>query len=148
MSLLRSIVGPPMAAPETRRLKAMRLSIIGVCTVLVAWIGMIGVLRAAIGNAAGAIAGSLLLLLLLLVPFYVRAKLRADDAHLEGLIASGELGSGDALVLGPFPPLVLVAAAAILGLALVMLVTLRPVYLRRKGSAATEGEAGRGGQAG
>jgi hypothetical protein len=82
-----------MAAPETPLLRTMRLWIIGVCIALVAWIGMIGVLRAAIGNAAGAIAGSLLLLLLMLVPLYVRAKLRADDAHLERRIAAGELGA-------------------------------------------------------
>jgi uncharacterized membrane protein YhaH (DUF805 family) len=96
VSLLTSVFGHPMAAPETRRLRAMRLSIIGICTVLVAWVGMIGDLRVVIGNAAGAIAGSLLLVLLILVPLYVRAKVRADDAHLDGLIASGELGAGDA----------------------------------------------------
>jgi hypothetical protein len=93
VSLLTTVFGPPMATPETRRLKIMRLSIIGACVALVAWVGMIGVLRAAIGNAAGAIAGSLLMLLLLLAPIYVRAKVRADDAHLERRIAAGELGA-------------------------------------------------------
>ncbi|MET0504181.1 MAG: hypothetical protein ABWZ85_02550 [Luteibacter sp.] len=81
-----------MAAPETPRLKAMRLAILATCIGLIVWIGSIGALRVLIGNAAAALAGSLLMLLVVLVPLYVRAKTLADDAHLDSLIAAGVLG--------------------------------------------------------
>jgi hypothetical protein len=84
-----------MAAPETRPLKAARLTIIASCMAMIVAVSNIGVLRALIGNAAGVVTGLLLMLLAVLVPVYVTSKLAADDAHLDHLIATGELGSAE-----------------------------------------------------
>jgi hypothetical protein len=80
----------PMAAPETRALKAMRMAIIVISFVIVVSLVAIDPLRAAIGIGAGAVVAGLLLLLAALVPVYLIMKTRADDAHLAVLLAETE----------------------------------------------------------
>jgi len=80
----------PMAAPETRTLKAMRYAIIAISLVIVISLVAIDPLRAAIGIGAGAVVAGLLLFLAALVPVYLITKTRADDAHLTALLAETE----------------------------------------------------------
>lgn len=77
----------PMAAPETRALRAMRMAILTITIVIVISIVAIVPLRAAIGIGAGAVVAGLLLVLAVLVPVYFLMKTRADDAHLTALLA-------------------------------------------------------------
>ena len=87
MLTLLDILRTPMAAPETRSLKVMRMTILAICGVLVVSIAAIDPLRAVIGIGAGAVVAGLLLALAALVPVYLVIKTRADDAHLSALIA-------------------------------------------------------------
>ncbi len=77
----------PMAAPETRGLKFMRISILIMCLVLIVSIAAIAPLRAAIGIWAGGLVGAVLVSLVMLVPVYVALKNRADDAYLDDMLA-------------------------------------------------------------
>ena len=77
----------PMAAPETRTLKAMRMAIIALCLALIISIAAIDPLRAAIGIGAGAVVAGLLLAMAVLVPAYVALKNRADNSHFEARVA-------------------------------------------------------------
>ena len=81
----------PMAAPETRGLKAMRMAILSLSMMVVVSVAAIDPLRVAIGIGAGAVVAGLLLILAALVPVYLIAKTRADDAHLAALLAETEL---------------------------------------------------------
>lgn len=76
----------PMAAPETRALKTMRMAIFAITIVIVISIVAIDPLRAAIGIGTGAVVAGLLLSLAVLVPVYLIMKTRADDAHLTVLL--------------------------------------------------------------
>lgn len=87
MLTLLDVLRTPMAAPETRSIKLMRMTILVLCSALVGSIAAIDPLRAVIGIGAGAVVGGLLLVLLVLVPVYFVAKTRADDAHLAALLA-------------------------------------------------------------
>ena len=87
MLTLLDILRTPMAAPETRALKVMRMAILAICGVLVVSIAAIDPLRAVIGIGAGAVVAGLLLALAALVPVYLVIKTRADDAHLSALLA-------------------------------------------------------------
>ena len=87
MLTLLDILRTPMAAPETRALKVMRMTILAICGVLVVSLVAIDPLRATIGIGAGAVVAGLLLVLAALVPVYLVIKTRADDAHLSALIA-------------------------------------------------------------
>ncbi|MFO6431676.1 hypothetical protein ACLBKT_16450 [Erythrobacter sp. W302b] len=87
MLTLLDILRTPMAAPETRSLKVMRMTILAICGVLVVSIAAIDPLRAVIGIGAGAVVAGLLLVLAALVPVYLVIKTGADDAHLSALIA-------------------------------------------------------------
>ena len=77
----------PMAAPETRTLKVMRMAILVLSMMVVVSVASIDPLRAAIGIGAGAVVAGLLLILAALVPVYLLIKTRADDAHLSALLA-------------------------------------------------------------
>ncbi|WP_066526078.1 hypothetical protein [Erythrobacter sp. CCH5-A1] len=77
----------PMAAPETRTLKVMRMAILVLSMMVVVSVAAIDPLRAAIGIGAGAVVAGLLLILAALVPVYLLIKTRADDAHLSALLA-------------------------------------------------------------
>lgn len=77
----------PMAAPETRALKTMRLAILAITMAIVISIAAIAPLRAAIGIGAGAVVAGMLLILAALVPIYSILKSNADDAHLSALLA-------------------------------------------------------------
>jgi len=82
----------PMAAPETRFLKTMRLTILAASALLVLTILALAPLRSAIGVGAGGIAAALLAMLVILVPVYAAAKNRADNAYLDQLGAVHEAG--------------------------------------------------------
>ena len=71
-----------MAAPETRALRTLRLTILGASLILAGFTSCIGPATAVIGAGAVGAAASLLATLAILVPIYARAKTRADDAHL------------------------------------------------------------------
>jgi hypothetical protein len=82
----------PMAAPETRVLRAMRLTILACLSLLAMTILALAPLRSAIGVGAGGIAAGLLAALAILVPVYATAKNRADDAYLDQLAAANDAG--------------------------------------------------------
>jgi len=90
MLLCLDFLRTPMAAPETRGLKFMRMAILGICVALVVSIVAIDPLRAAIGIGAGAVVAGFLLVLAVLVPVYLTVKNRADDAHLAVLLGETE----------------------------------------------------------
>ena len=84
----------PMAAPETPALKAMRLAILWSAIALAVAIYSLQPLRTALGaGAVGALAG-LVLALVVLVPVYVIAKNRADNAFLDASLAAQPDGEG------------------------------------------------------
>lgn len=82
----------PMAAPETRVLRAMRLTILACLSLLAMTILALAPLRSAIGVGAGGIAAGLLAALAILVPVYATAKNRADDAYLDQLADANDAG--------------------------------------------------------
>lgn len=84
-ALLSRFFGPPIAAPETAWLRALRLLILGASATLGLLVAFFGAARALFGvGAAGAVAASLALLVVI-VPVYIWLKTRADDAHLAAL---------------------------------------------------------------
>ena len=85
MPLWLDLLRTPMAAPETKGLKRMRMTILSICTVLLVSIATLAPLRAAIGIAAGGLVAVLLAVLAILVPVYVVTKNRADDRYLDTL---------------------------------------------------------------
>lgn len=87
---LARLIGPPMAAPETRPLRTIRLTILGAGLTLGGLTALIDPARALIGVSAVGAAAGLLVALVILVPIYLRAKARADDAHLMALCRDGE----------------------------------------------------------
>lgn len=90
MLTLLDVLRTPMAAPETRGLKLMRMTILAICGALVVSISAIDPVRAVIGIGAGAAVAGLLLVLGALVPVYLMVKNRVDDAHLAALTGDGE----------------------------------------------------------
>ena len=95
MPLWLDMLRTPMAAPETRGLKAMRLTILGNCVILALSIAAVRPLNAAIGNLAGLIPLAALLTLLVTVPVYLARKNHADAAHLDALCAGESACTGD-----------------------------------------------------
>jgi hypothetical protein len=91
MPLWLDFLRTPMAAPETRVLKVMRMAILAICLALLVSIAAIDPLRAAIGIGAGAVVAGLLFTLATLVPVYLIAKNRADDAYLAAMLAETDL---------------------------------------------------------
>ena len=77
-----------MAAPETPALKAMRLAILWSAIALATAICALQPLRAALGAGAGGALAGLVLALVVLVPVYVIAKNRADNAYLDASLAA------------------------------------------------------------
>ena len=88
MPLWLDLLRTPMAAPETRSLKAMRMAILTICGLLLSSIAALAPLRAAIGNGAGAIIGALLLVLAVVVPIYVVIKNQVDSRYLDAIGSS------------------------------------------------------------
>lgn len=78
----------PMAAPETPALKAMRLAILWSAIGLAIAICALQPLRAVLGAGAGGALAGLVLALVVLVPVYVIAKNRADNAYLDASLAA------------------------------------------------------------
>jgi hypothetical protein len=86
----------PMAAPETPALKAMRLAILWSAIGLAIAICALQPLRAVLGAGAGGALAGLVLALVVLVPVYVIAKNRADNAFLDASLAAPPDGEGRA----------------------------------------------------
>ena len=86
----------PMAAPETPALKAMRLAILWSAIGLAIAICALQPLRAVLGAGAGGALAGLVLALVVLVPVYVIAKNRADNAFLDASLAAQPDGEGRA----------------------------------------------------
>ena len=84
----------PMAAPETPALKAMRLAILWSAIGLAIAICALQPLRAVLGAGAGGALAGLVLALVVLVPVYVIAKNRADNAFLDASLAAQPDGEG------------------------------------------------------
>jgi cyanate permease len=89
MKHLLEFLKTPMAAPETAGLRAMRLTILACCTLLLPSMLLLTPLCAMLGNLAVGLIAGLIFALMMLVPVYARVKTRADDAHLSAL-AAGE----------------------------------------------------------
>ena len=87
MRHLLEFLKTPMAAPETPGLRAMRLTILACCVLLLPSMLLLTYLRALLGNVAVGLIAGLISTLAVLVPVYVHAKTRADDAHLAALIS-------------------------------------------------------------
>ncbi|PVE50086.1 hypothetical protein DC429_18520 [Arthrobacter sp. TPD3018] len=90
------ILRTPMAAPETPALKAMRLAILWSAIGLAIAICALQPLRAVLGAGAGGALAGLVLALVVLVPVYVIAKNRADNAFLDASLAAPPDGEGRA----------------------------------------------------
>ena len=90
------ILRTPMAAPETPALKAMRLAILWSAIGLAIAICALQPLRAVLGAGAGGALAGLVLALVVLVPVYVIAKNRADNAFLDARLAAQPDGEGRA----------------------------------------------------
>ena len=96
MPLWLDLLRTPMAAPETRSLKAMRITILTVCGLLLGSIAALGPLRAAIGSGAGAMIAAMLTVLTVTVPIYVFIKNRADNPYLNTVVSgTSATGAGD-----------------------------------------------------
>lgn len=90
------ILRTPMVAPETPALKAMRLAILWSAIGLAIAICALQPLRAVLGAGAGGALAGLVLALVVLVPVYVIAKNRADNAFLDASLAAPPDGEGRA----------------------------------------------------
>lgn len=90
------ILRTPMASPETPALKAMRLAILWSAIGLAIAICALQPLRAVLGAGAGGALAGLVLALVVLVPVYVIAKNRADNAFLDASLAAQPDGEGRA----------------------------------------------------
>ena len=88
MRYLLEFLKTPMAAPETASLRVMRLTILACCVLLLPSMLLLTTLRALLGNLAVGLIAGLIATLAVLVPVYVHAKTRADDVHLEVLLAA------------------------------------------------------------
>ena len=91
MNVVEKVLGTPMAAPETRRMRRMRFAVITLAGMLAAGIPMVGALSALRGPV---VTGGVLALLLLTTAatgatYFIR-KSRLDDDWLDHLIAERE----------------------------------------------------------
>jgi membrane associated rhomboid family serine protease len=80
----------PMAAPETKELRQLRMIVLSLAIALAVSVVMLGPLRWALGLGAGGAIAGLLLALAVLVPVYVVRKNRADGAYLDELCQGHE----------------------------------------------------------
>ncbi|ANI80278.1 hypothetical protein [Sphingobium sp. EP60837] len=83
MPLWLDLLRTPMAAPETRRLRRMRLAWQLLCLFTAVAVSLIAPLRALLGQAAPCIAAALIALTLIQSVIYWVAKQRADTAILD-----------------------------------------------------------------
>jgi hypothetical protein len=93
MKLIEHIFGVPMAAPETAKLKHLRLSTITLCSVTV--ICLLGVEKLIAWNRTVSGVGlfALLLVTTCVGGLYLYCKNSADNAYLDGFKSSTEAGS-------------------------------------------------------
>src|SRR3546814_126236 len=85
MALWLDMLRTPMAAPETARLRTMRLSWLALCVTLAGAVTLLDQLRGRIGRAAPCLIAVLLATALVVTVLYLRAKRRADAAYLDQL---------------------------------------------------------------
>ncbi|GFE76070.1 hypothetical protein [Novosphingobium sp. TCA1] len=83
MPLWFDLLRTPMAAPETRGLRCLRLAWQTLCFSSALVIGFFGPLHRAVGRPAAVAAASLLAALLVCTAVYIAKKQRADRAFLE-----------------------------------------------------------------
>lgn len=87
----------PMAAPETRALRVLRMTVLSLAVALALSIAMLKPLRLLLGLGAGGAIAGLFLALAVLVPVYVFRKNRADGAYLDELVRDhDDSADGDA----------------------------------------------------
>ena len=85
MPLWLDMLRTPMAAPETRALRAMRFTWLSLCVALGGSILLLGPLQALAGRAAPCGIALLIAATLFLTLVYLRCKQRADGAYLDSL---------------------------------------------------------------
>ena len=85
MPLWLDMLRTPMAAPETIRLRVMRLAWLSLCVALAGSVILLDPLRNQLGRAAPCMIALLLTATLTLTIVYLRAKQRADAAYLDQL---------------------------------------------------------------
>src|SRR3546814_3262469 len=85
MPLWLAILRTPMAAPETIRLRVMRLAWLSLCVALAGSVILLEPLQDHLGKAAPCMIALLLGAALTLTIVYLRAKQRADAAYLDQL---------------------------------------------------------------
>lgn len=88
MTHLLEFLKTPMGAPETAGLRAMRITMMACCVLLLTSMVLLTPLRELLGNLVAGLIAGLIATLMMLVPVYVRAKISADDAHLDDLVVS------------------------------------------------------------
>jgi purine-cytosine permease-like protein len=87
MSLLERLMGPPMAAPETPRMRRQRIALMWLSSMLGVGVLLVGAIRALLGPVVtGAAFAVLLLSTIVFGAVYFIGKARRDDAWLEHLI--------------------------------------------------------------
>jgi polyferredoxin len=87
VSLLERVMGPPMAAPETPRMRRQRRAVMWLASVLGVGVLFIGAIRGLLGPVVtGAAFGVLLVSTIVFGTVYFIGKARRDDAWLEHLI--------------------------------------------------------------
>lgn len=94
IALMLDWLKTPMAAPETANLKTMRMAILGLAIALGVLVLFLKPLMVSIGPATGGALAGVVLALVVLVPVYVIIKNRADNAHIDAILAAR--GPGDA----------------------------------------------------
>lgn len=85
MPLWLDMLRTPMAAPETIRLRVMRLAWLSLCVALAGSVILLEPLQDHLGKAAPCMIALLLTATLTLTIVYLRAKQRADAAYLDQL---------------------------------------------------------------
>jgi len=85
MLLWLDMLRTPMAAPESTRLRIMRLAWLSLCVSLAVAVILLDPLQDQLGRAAPCMIALLLAVTLTLTVVYLRAKQRADTAYLEHL---------------------------------------------------------------
>lgn len=83
MPLWLELLKTPMAAPETKLLKRMRLAILVICALLTGSLTCLAPLLGVMGTGVGGLVAALLVILFFLAPTYIALKNRADNRWLD-----------------------------------------------------------------
>ena len=90
----------PMAAPETKGLRLLRMTVLSLAIALASSILMLKPLRLVLGVGAGGAIAGLLAALAVVVPVYVFRKNRADGAYLDELVRGHDEHDADVAGVG------------------------------------------------